>query len=327
MQRCLVIKTSSLGDILQTLPVVLSLKNRYPSMVMDWVVEKKWAPTLEAFKGIDKLLVCDFKTWKKKPLKHFAAIRKFIQVLKQQKYDLVLDFQGNLKSGVIMGLAKGKEKRSFAFSQLPEKTHYLFKAKRLVVKQTHYLDYYHGLVSDLIPKLEPVKPELKKSKLAEELEIDLSKKVIMLGLGSFWRSKEMSTEQIKELLKKLSNENAFFIIPALSSEKKKFEELLGSYSGIVISFPELMDYVPYFEKTTLFIGVDSSLLHLARLLKIPSQGIFGPSSSLFYGSDEDLQGSCPFNRSFIKRCPQLRTCSAPCMKNLNFKKAHNQYKI
>jgi len=319
MQRCLVIKTSSLGDILQTLPVVLSLKNRYPDVLIDWVVEKKWAPTLGAFKGIDKLLVCDFKTWKKKPLKNFGAIRKFIQTLKQEKYDLVLDFQGNLKSGVIMGLAKGNEKRSFAFSQLPEKPHYLFKAKRLVVNQTHYLDYYHGLVSDLIPKLEPLKPELKNSKLVEELEIDLSKKVIMLGLGSFWKSKEMSTEQIKELLKKLSNENAFFIIPALATEKKKFEELLGSHAGIIISFPELMDYVPYFEKTSLFIGVDSSLLHLARLLKIPSQGIFGPSSSLFYGTREDLQGPCPFNRSFNKRCPQLRTCSAPCMKNLSLK--------
>ena len=53
MRNCLVIKTSSLGDVLQTLPTVLALKKQYPALHIDWVIEKKFAYLLKTFEGID----------------------------------------------------------------------------------------------------------------------------------------------------------------------------------------------------------------------------------------------------------------------------------
>jgi heptosyltransferase-1 len=320
MQNCLVIKTSSLGDIFQTLKVIACLKKSHKELSITWVVEKRWAKTLEAFSIVDELIIVDFKSWRKKPFFYFKEIISFIKQLKSKTYDLVLDFQANTKSGAILGLSKGKQKRSFTKSQVAEYLHRFIKAHRITSSLAHTYLFYFGLIEDLCVFDPDVEIALHPDYLIKPNNLPDSKKIVMLGLGSNWASKRLNVDQVQTLIKDLDQkQQPFFVIPALRHEIKDYESLLIGYQGQVVSFSDLKDYIPYLLASDLFYGVDSSLLHLARLFKIETKAFFGPSSLQFYGQSQDIQGSCPYQETFSKRCEHLRKCKAPCMKSIEIK--------
>lgn len=306
MPDFLVIKTSSLGDILQTLPSVLSIKKAQPDAKITWIIEKKFSAVLKPF-PIDHVILVDFKTWKKQPLKSFGQIKDFVKKLRQKTYDLCIDFQGNTKSGFIMGLSLAIEKRSFA--EPAEWPHKLFSAKRINSSYQNCLEYYHSLIKDLVSDINYDLP-----KFSEICSYPQNKQVMMLGLGSMWPSKKLEKSQVIHMMQELSrNKEVYFVIPALESEKESYQKLLIGFEGEVIVKKDLVDYIPDLLASKYYIGVDSALLHLARLCNIPSKGYFGPSNAEFYGRPGDLMGSCPYKITFIKRCPYLRSCKAPCM--------------
>jgi heptosyltransferase I len=312
MQSCLVIKTSSLGDVLQTLPTVLALKKNFPHSKITWVVDKKCASILALFPQIDECLVVDFRMWRQKPFSSIRQMLAFIKALRSNRFDIALDFQANTKSAFIFGLAKALRKRSFRSPS--EWCHRFIMCQRIDPDKESFNTYYRSLLNDLVFDFSYDLPQIEPSTF-----VPRDKKVVTLGLGSMWPSKKLNRNQIKELIESLKE--CYLIIPALQSEKEVFEKLLKGYSGNVLVLPSLTDYLPYLKASDLFIGVDSALLHLARLFKIPSQAYFGPSSSVFYGDHKDVQGCCPYNQKFDKRCPKLRSCQAPCMQSIEFKKS------
>jgi heptosyltransferase I len=110
----LIVKLSSLGDILHNLPIVWDLRAQYPDANIDWVVEEGYVNLIEPlrtnaeFKGIDRIIPLGFRRWKKslfnkKTRMEMNAFRREFQSL---SYDLVIETQGLLKSAVVSRLAK-----------------------------------------------------------------------------------------------------------------------------------------------------------------------------------------------------------------------------
>jgi len=319
MQRFLIIKTSSLGDILQTLPLVLALKKHYPEVAIDWVVEKPFAPFLAHFTAIDRIIISDFKTWKKNPFKHGRSILKFIKALRGKGYEMSFDFQGNLKSGMIQGLAKSRHKRGYSFKSAAEWPSAIFSHERFegsLESSTHFL---FSLLKDLL--IFPLDYTVDTRDI-EPVSLNLKEPWIVLGFGSVWPSKQLSMDQVIELIHQLKRDFCLpILIPVLPQEEKRYALLIQGMEDVhLLIHKDFSSFIPYLQKAHLFVGVDSAFLHLARLLKVHSIGLFGPSSKSFYGLFSDLQGSCPYGQSFVKRCKRLRTCSAPCIKNLDLSK-------
>lgn len=116
----LIIKLSAIGDVVQTLPALEAIKSAYPASSIDWVVEEAAAGILENHPMINKLLVSRRKTWMRqvRRLRTFRqgseGIRTFLRELRAVSYDMAIDFQGLLKSGLIMAAARSKRKIGFA---------------------------------------------------------------------------------------------------------------------------------------------------------------------------------------------------------------------
>lgn len=110
----LIVKLSSLGDVLHNLPVVWDLRRQYPDANIDWVVEEGYVNLIEPlrtraeFKGIDRIIPLGFRRWKKSLFnkKTRMEIRSFHQELRSVNYDLVIETQGLIKSAVVSRLAK-----------------------------------------------------------------------------------------------------------------------------------------------------------------------------------------------------------------------------
>jgi len=112
--KILLVKLSSLGDVLHNLPIVWDLRKRLPDAQIDWIVEEAYVPLLEplkttdAFRGIDRIIPLSFRSWRKNLLsinswREFFAMKMLLQAI---TYDVVIETQGLIKSGLVCALAK-----------------------------------------------------------------------------------------------------------------------------------------------------------------------------------------------------------------------------
>lgn len=106
--KILLVRVSSLGDVLHNLPMVADLLRHYPGAEIDWVVEEAYTGLVRLNPGVRRIIPFALRRWRKS-LMHAATraeIRAFLRELRSQAYDLVLDTQGLMKTGLVMGLAR-----------------------------------------------------------------------------------------------------------------------------------------------------------------------------------------------------------------------------
>jgi heptosyltransferase I len=111
--KILLVKLSSLGDVLHNLPIVWDIRARLPNAQIDWVVEEGYVQLLspllsrEGFRGIDRIIPLGLRRWKKSPFslhcwRKFFAFKKELQ---RSTYDVIIETQGLIKSALVCALA------------------------------------------------------------------------------------------------------------------------------------------------------------------------------------------------------------------------------
>ncbi|MGH8846633.1 MAG: lipopolysaccharide heptosyltransferase I [Polaromonas sp.] len=106
--KILLVKLSSLGDVVHALPVVQDIRAALPAAQIDWVVEKSFAPVLANISGLHRIIPCEIRRWRKSfwtaaTRQEWRAFRAQLQL---QAYDAVIDLQGLTKSALVARLAR-----------------------------------------------------------------------------------------------------------------------------------------------------------------------------------------------------------------------------
>jgi heptosyltransferase-1 len=106
--KILIVKLSSLGDVVHAMPAVQDLRRVFPAAQIDWVVERAFAPLVARCQGVRRVIACDLRRWRKTP---FAKDTRqewatFKAELQQEAYDAVIDLQGLTKSALVSWLAR-----------------------------------------------------------------------------------------------------------------------------------------------------------------------------------------------------------------------------
>jgi heptosyltransferase-1 len=328
----LIVKTSSIGDVIQTFPVVEYLKKRYPNAAIDWVIEKEYLSLVQAHPLIRRAIPFSSRTWRKAllPVSTWKEMKAFSQLLRQENYDVLFDLQGNTKSGLITGLAKSKEKVGLGRKSVAEWPN-LFATKKhidvdgslqvqqryLQVIQKFFLDETVFIPQGVDLKLKPEE----ESKLAS-LRVSHRPR-IMVACGSRWSNKKLAEKTLEEVLHKIdSQEKPYFYFIGGSPGEKIFADHLHSLfpnsqsvGGLSFSLWQAL-----MREMDLVIAVDSAALALCGMTKTPSLSFFGPSLASIYKPLGDhhmaWQGTCPYRQKFTTRCPLLRTCkTGACLKS------------
>ena len=118
-REILIIKLSAIGDVVHTLPALTALRQRFPEAHISWLVEEEAGALLTHHPYLKRVIVCKRKRWLKN-LRHvslwYATVQdvvSFIKELRSTNYDLIIDFQGLLKSGVLVLLSRGRRKAGY----------------------------------------------------------------------------------------------------------------------------------------------------------------------------------------------------------------------
>lgn len=297
--RFLIVKMSSLGDILHAYPCVDYLREKFPEAQIDWVVEE---PFKELVEGIATPIIVSTREWRTG--RGWSKLKAFRRSL--ATYDVLFDLQGNIKSALIIAMVKAKTKVGFA--KPAEWPNRLFTNERhqppkglnirddyLYLLQSHFDDFY--------------KPQPKR------IEGERTNQTLVCP-GTRWPNKQLSEETLKELLQEIEEP---LLIWGTDQERELCERIVPSHGAIApkMSLTKLRQLMA---KSKEVIAVDSLALHLAGTTGTPCTGLFGPSSARKYAPQgaRIVQGECPYGITFEKRCPKLRTCkTGACMKALS----------
>jgi len=106
--KILIVKLSSLGDVVHAMPAVQDLRQAWPQAQIDWVVEPAFAPLLRRCSGVQRVIACDLRRWRRAPLSAAtrSGWRAFRAELQAEAYDRVIDLQGLSKSALVAWLAR-----------------------------------------------------------------------------------------------------------------------------------------------------------------------------------------------------------------------------
>lgn len=321
MKSILIVKTSALGDVVHTLPILHYLRDRFPEARIDWVVEKGSVDFLAADHALDRAIAVDTRAWRKG--KRWKEMRAFFRTLRQTTYDVVFDLQGNFKSGLITLCAKAEDKVGFGFHSVPEKLNLIATNQRFEVPtginvRARYLHVVQRYFKDSVPFVEHL------ASVAKEKQTK-----IMVCFGSKWPHKQLSLQTWKAFLHRVAEETGYPFVFIWGDEKEKgvAGELQRAFSGCseTLGGMTLLEWQKRMEEMTAVIAVDSMGLHLCGLTETPAFGIFGPSSAAVYqplgASHGAFQAACPYGVNFTARCPRLRSCSTgACLKELDGEK-------
>ena len=151
--RILIVKLSSLGDIVHALPVVADIRAAHPGALIDWVAEPAFAPLLERTAGVAEVIECALRRWTRTGVWRPAVVaemRAFVRRLRRNRYDAVVDLQGLSKSALIAKLARGP---SFGLANRTDGASHEWPARWLattairVEPRSHALDRSRELVA------------------------------------------------------------------------------------------------------------------------------------------------------------------------------------
>jgi heptosyltransferase I len=325
----LIIKTSAIGDVIQTFPVLEYLRLRFPDAQIDWVVEQEIAPLLRAHPQVNNVIEVRTRSWKKAPFSSqtLSECRAFNKKLRSTTYDLLFDLQGNTKSAVITSCAKAKAKIGFDWKSVREKSNLLVTNQRISVPtninvRLKYLKLVQGYFNDDsefaiqgIPLRISEEESLRLKQICQDPRLSKRPR-LMVCFGSKWANKRMETATLTYLLQRIAADcdPSFLFIFGNEEEKGIAEGLDAHFNERSIPVGDLS--LPLWQalmwEVDGVIAVDSAALHLCGTTQTPSFSVFGPTLPSYFKPMEArhvaVRGNCPYQRTFSSQCPVLRTC-------------------
>lgn len=239
----LIVKTSAIGDVIQAFGVLAYLRQKFLDAKIDWVVEKGASSLVEAHPDVRATLILDSKTWRKELFSKITRreIGAFCKNLRNKKYDLLFDLQGNSKSALVTLLASAKQKVGFSWGTAPEKpnilatTHRYSPPKNLSAReQILFLAQRH--LNDFSLFKAPLKLKLSEEEADKLRTLVTQSPTLMVCPGSKWKNKQLGEGVLKSLLQKIDARfSPNFLFIWASPEESSSQTLLPLGSPKVVA--------------------------------------------------------------------------------------------
>lgn len=322
-QKILVVKPSSLGDVVHSLPFLNALKERFPKAEVHWVIAKGLEDLLTGHPMVNRIWVINKDMWKKlsRIRDSLHELRVFLKAIKEEKYDIVVDLQGLLRSGIIT-LSTGAPLR-VGFREAREGSRFFYTHKVKGGKDIHAVDRYLKIASflecDITDVCFPLPLYIDSSLVTRySLPSDI---YAVIAPGARWKTKRWSSEKFGKLSSLLPLKT---VIVGSRGDMDIAREVVALSGGKAVSLAgktNLKELIEIIRGARFFVSNDSGPMHIAAALGIPVFAIFGPTDPLRTG---------PYGRGHtiirenVSCAPCFRrTCSdLKCMKSLSVDKAY-----
>jgi heptosyltransferase-1 len=288
MKRILLVKTSSLGDVIHNLPVVNDLLQHYPDAHIDWVVEEGFADIPKLHPNLQHIKTVAIRRWRKQLLKcnTWQEVKAFKQSLTTD-YDVVIDTQGLMKSAIISQLALGPKFGYDKHSIREPLASYFYHHRYNISYQQHAVTRNRSLVAQALGYPAPTAaPDYGIQANTTLYPANLPKQPFVVGLhGTSRDSKLWAINNWIALGKQLEYSATALVLPWSSPAEKQRAEQIQSQLTQAIVLPKLNigQLATIISQARAAIGVDTGLSHLAAALSIPTIAIYTDTNPALTG--------------------------------------------
>lgn len=286
MKRILLIKTSSLGDVIHNCPVIHDIRSHFVDAKIDWVVEESFADIPRMHKGVNQVFSVAIRRWRKQLFKRktWQEISQFKQQIQQNQYDAILDTQGLLKSAFIAKIANGI-KHGYDKNSIREPlASYFYDVKHDCSYQQHAVTRNRTLAAASLGYAAPTNaPDYGLS--AEQLSLNLPGPFVIGLHGTSKSSKLWPTLHWIHLGKALAEQGVHLVLPWAGAEEESRANVIKAALTNATVLPKctIAQLAIIINQAQAAVGVDTGLSHLAAALNIPTVAIYTDTNPALTG--------------------------------------------
>ncbi len=280
----LIVKVSSLGDVIHTLPALTDARRAIPDITFDWVTEEAFTEIPAWHPAVNKVIPVAFRRWRKNILSMFFSreYRSFKSRLKATHYDLIIDAQGLIKSGLISSIAKGKVTGLDKNSAREKLATRFYDQSFQVDRQQHAVERTRQLFAKALGyKLDDQELDYGLSRNQFSPEQKEHQKNLIFLHGTTWSTKLWPEKYWAELGKIASKAGYQVKLPWGNEEEQQRAHRLGAAieNAEIMSRLSLSEIATQLLKADFIVAVDTGLAHLAAALNCPTVALYGASDA------------------------------------------------
>lgn len=296
----LIIRTSALGDIVHSLPVLAALRRELPEARIGWVVEKVFAPLLTDHPWVDEVFEVRMRPWRKglhraetrrEAGRALAAIRRF-------RADVAIDLMGNHKGGLLARLSGAQRTVGAVRADRREGSSAVWIGRRVPTPSRHAVDRYLDILSaldiqsqgtDFAPQ--HILPQVPTS--AEGVLEQCPRPFVIIQAGAGWGNKTYPPAWWGTVARGLAQDPGIDVrVPIAPGEEHLAQAIVEASDGAAVAvdakgFPLLAALL---RRSALVLGGDTGPVHLAHALEIPVVCVIGPTDPWRNGPYRDDEG-------------------------------------
>ena len=291
--RVLLVKTSSLGDVIHALPALTDAARAIPGITFDWVVEEGFAEIPTWHPAVGKVIPVAIRRWRKNIWETIKSgeWRRFKQSLRAEKYDLVIDAQGLVKSAwltryvnaPVAGLDKNSAREPLASR--------FYQRRLAVARGQHAVERLRQLFAvalgyDLPKGLGDYGLDVERL-----IELPRNKPYVLFLHGTTWDTKHWPEVYWRDLALRMADKGVEVRLPwGNPAEKARAERIANGLSNaVVLPKLNLAGVARVLASASACVAVDTGLGHLAAALDVPTISLFGPTNPGLTGAYGKVQ--------------------------------------
>lgn len=289
--RVLIIKTSSMGDVIHTLPALTDAGRSIPGIKFDWVVEESFAEIPKWHPLVDKVIPVALRRWRKNIFskKTRTEWKKSREQLRAEKYDLIIDAQGLLKSAWLVFMAQGV-RCGLDSQSARESLASLFYQKKIAagkIKEVHAVTRMRQLFSKALNYEMPTTiADYGIDRQHFAAAQDTQEKYVVFLHGTTWATKHWPEEYWIELAKKVSQYGFVVKLPWGNQAEQERAQRIAASCELTKVLPrmKLAEIASVLAAAKAIVAVDTGLGHLAAALDVPTVSLYGPTNPVLTGA-------------------------------------------
>lgn len=296
------VKLSSLGDVVHALPVAATLRAHQADLHLTWVVEAREAVVLRDHPALDRVMAVDIRSTRRARTLSAAAgavraLGGYAADLRRARFDVVVDLQGLLKTGVISALTGAPVRIGFSARRCREPVNACFTNRHVDPPPAarHVVDQYLALLHPL-GAVQPVHEFRLPSAAAAEAAADdffdaagikPSNRVVILNVGAGRPEKRWPEARFRELVTRLDEDTAASVLIVWGPGEDRLAHTIvaGLEEGRAVVAPptSVGGLIAMLRRASVVVAADTGPLHLAAALGVPCVGLYGPTSGVRNG--------------------------------------------
>jgi heptosyltransferase-1 len=285
MSSVLIVRPSSLGDIVHALPVVHDIRRHCAGMDVDWVAEEMFVELVALNREVRAVIPVSLRRWRHAPLARatWREVAAFRRALRGRRYDVVLDLQEQVKGALISALARGAVHGPDRASIREPAATLAYRRRHRIAPRQHLIDRCRELAGKALG-YEPVGPP------RFELSVSPTDKLPPPPFAVFVHSTSRADKLWPEahwrsLIVHFANAGMSVLLPSgNAAEAARSERLAHGIAGArAAARQSLAKTASLLARADLVCGVDTGLVHLAAALGVPT-------IALFVATDSELAG-------------------------------------